>query len=68
MKKLIVRVLVVSTVLGIAATVAASEGPREEKGGTIACWSKGTICHNPADCCHHSCSDDGTSFHHQRCN
>ena len=68
MKKLITRIVLVSSVLAVAAAAFASEGPRDEKGGTIACWPKGTMCKDPSDCCHHSCSDDGTSFHHQRCN
>ena len=70
MKKTIVRLVSVSFVLAFAASVFAAQPTDGSATGPepVACWVKGTICHSPGDCCHHSCSADSTPFHHMRCN
>jgi hypothetical protein len=75
MKKTIVSIVSVSFVLAFAASVLAAQpapSARPTDGSAtgpepVACWVKGTMCHSPADCCHHSCSPDSSSFHHMRC-
>jgi hypothetical protein len=69
MKKTIVSIVSVSFVLAFAASVMAARPTDHSATGPepVACWVKGTICHSAADCCHHSCSPDSSSFHHMRC-
>ncbi len=55
MKKLIVRVLAVTSVLALAATVAAAEAPRVEQPSTLSCTKSGMTCGSSGQCCSHNC-------------
>ncbi len=55
MKKLIVRVLAVTSVLAFAVTVAAAEAPRAPQPSTLACTKSGMTCGSNGQCCSHSC-------------
>lgn len=61
MKKLIVRMLAVSSILAFAATVAAAEAPRAESSKdegtpTLSCTKSGMTCGSSGQCCSKSCS------------